>query len=262
MQRILVMVPAYNEAEYIGAVVRSLVRAKRLIPQMDFVVLDNASTDKTVKVAEEKGALGKIIRVNAPGKGNVFAHGVEWAFGVAKKEGLNPHDVALVTIDADLRAFSPRQVMELVKPLEKTHVDMSIAKFYEPQEKGGTKGLIMVSEYSGERAIRLSATKPILAGNKSWKYLLKQGFGLEEVLNKKIKKFYLSPAEFIAMRPAFGVETGYSVSSRVNAYLKQIGEVRRVNNYLDARARGAALARARRAKVAQSRESRLLNLAK
>jgi len=262
MQRILVMVPAYNEAEYIGPVIRSLVRAKKFLPNMDFVVLDNMSHDGTAKIAEQKGALGKIIQVQTPGKGSVFTKGVEWAFGVAKKEGLNPRDVALVTIDADLRAFSPRQIMELVKPLEKAHVDMSIAKFYEPQEKGGRDNFAMVSEYSGERAIRLSATKPILAGNKSWKYLLRQGFGLEEVLNKKIKKFYLAPAEFVAMRPAFGVETGYLVSSRVNAYLKQTGEIRRVNKYLEARTRGAALIRARRAKATQSREFRLLNLTK
>ncbi len=64
--RIAVMIPCYNEAATIGAVVRDF---RRHLPEADIYVYDNNSSDQTGLVAEEAGA---IVRVETQqGKGHV-----------------------------------------------------------------------------------------------------------------------------------------------------------------------------------------------
>ncbi len=64
--RIAVIIPCYNEAATIAAVVRDF---RRHLPQADIYVYDNNSTDETSRVAEEAGA---IVRLETQqGKGHV-----------------------------------------------------------------------------------------------------------------------------------------------------------------------------------------------
>jgi glycosyltransferase involved in cell wall biosynthesis len=53
MRRSLAVVPAYNEADTVGAVVASL---HRVAPEFDVVVVDDGSTDATAERAEQAGA--------------------------------------------------------------------------------------------------------------------------------------------------------------------------------------------------------------
>lgn len=64
--RIAVVVPCYNEALTIGAVVQ---RAKRALPSAVVYVYDNNSSDDTVKIARAAGAV--VGSERAQGKGNV-----------------------------------------------------------------------------------------------------------------------------------------------------------------------------------------------
>jgi glycosyltransferase involved in cell wall biosynthesis len=66
-QRIAILVPCYNEALTIGAIVRDF---NACLPQADVYVFDNNSTDDTLKVAREAGAT--VRRVPLQGKGNVI----------------------------------------------------------------------------------------------------------------------------------------------------------------------------------------------
>jgi glycosyltransferase involved in cell wall biosynthesis len=64
--RIAVIIPCYNEAATIAAVVRDF---RRHLPQADIYVYDNNSSDETSRVAEEAGA---IVRLETQqGKGHV-----------------------------------------------------------------------------------------------------------------------------------------------------------------------------------------------
>lgn len=64
--RIAVIIPCYNEAATIAAVVRDF---RRHLPQADIYVYDNNSSDQTSRVAEEAGA---IVRLETQqGKGHV-----------------------------------------------------------------------------------------------------------------------------------------------------------------------------------------------
>ncbi|WP_256078309.1 glycosyltransferase family 2 protein [Massilia sp. YIM B04103] len=66
-QRIAIIVPCYNEALTIGAIVRDF---NACLPDAPVYVFDNNSTDATVAVAEAAGAI--VRRVPLQGKGNVI----------------------------------------------------------------------------------------------------------------------------------------------------------------------------------------------
>ncbi|MFM2088483.1 MAG: hypothetical protein RLZZ237_3352 [Pseudomonadota bacterium] len=65
-QQIAVLIPCYNEEVAIGAVVRDFVAA---LPGATVYVYDNNSSDRTIAIAEEHGAV--VHRVPLQGKGNV-----------------------------------------------------------------------------------------------------------------------------------------------------------------------------------------------
>ena len=67
MDKIAVLIPCYNEAQTIGKVVRDV---KESLPEAVVYVYDNNSTDQTVELAKEAGA---IVRYEyKQGKGNVI----------------------------------------------------------------------------------------------------------------------------------------------------------------------------------------------
>lgn len=67
MDKIAVLIPCYNEEKTIGKVVRD---AKAALPESTIYVYDNNSTDRTVEIAREAGAV--IKHEYMQGKGNVI----------------------------------------------------------------------------------------------------------------------------------------------------------------------------------------------
>ena len=67
MDRIALLIPCYNEAKTIGKVIAD---AKKYIPEAVIYVYDNNSTDDTVKIAKEGGAV--VRHEYQQGKGNVI----------------------------------------------------------------------------------------------------------------------------------------------------------------------------------------------
>ncbi|MBU6447875.1 glycosyltransferase [Patescibacteria group bacterium] len=61
---ITVVIPAYNEEQYIGACLQSL-NKQDFSGSCEIIVVDNNSTDRTAQVAEKYGA--KVIKENRPG---------------------------------------------------------------------------------------------------------------------------------------------------------------------------------------------------
>ena len=67
MDKIAVLIPCYNEEKTIGKVVKD---AKAALPEATIYVYDNNSTDRTVEIAREAGAV--IKHEYMQGKGNVI----------------------------------------------------------------------------------------------------------------------------------------------------------------------------------------------
>ncbi len=84
--QILVLIPAYNEAESIGAVV------KKSVMCLPVLVVDDGSNDETATIAEEAGAT--VLRCTSnQGKGAALRAGFRWALEAGYE--------AVLTLDAD-----------------------------------------------------------------------------------------------------------------------------------------------------------------
>lgn len=109
MEKICAVIPAYNEARAIRAVVGAAVDNADAV-----VVVDDGSSDGTAQAAEAAGALVITHEVNL-GKGQALATGIAWAVE-------NGFDAA-VTLDADGQ-HDPLQIPRFVDRFRTTGADI------------------------------------------------------------------------------------------------------------------------------------------
>jgi len=108
------VIPAWNEAKTVGAVVYAALDA-RLVDQV--VVVDNASSDGTASVAAAHGA--RVVYEPVPGKGEAMRAGVATAAG----------SEVIVFLDADLVGLQPHHVDSLVAPVVDGDAHMACGLF-------------------------------------------------------------------------------------------------------------------------------------
>jgi glycosyltransferase involved in cell wall biosynthesis len=159
-----ILIPAYNEALSIAAVIRTAASAQ-LGPVL---VVDDGSTDDTSGVARRAGA--EVLRLPAnTGKGGaVFAGASQLDSGV------------VLLIDADLTGLTPAHLRALAGPVMRGEADMSRGVF-----KGGrwstTAAQKIVPHLTGQRAIRRELLLQ-LSG------LQRSRYGIEVVITEAARK--------------------------------------------------------------------------
>ncbi len=121
--KIIVVIPAYNEANSIALVIKEI---PTIVSQT--IVVNNASTDATQKVAENAGAT--VLTESKMGYGHACLRGLTY---VAKQEILP--DI-IVFLDGDYSDY-PEQLTQIVSPIINQDYDMVIgARVKEQREKG------------------------------------------------------------------------------------------------------------------------------
>ena len=118
MKRLLVIMPALNEAESIGGVIREIPEEIEGIDSIEVLVVDDGSTDDTVAVAREAGASVISLHANM-GLGVAMQTGIDEA--VRRRVGY------AVNIDSDGQ-FDPKDIPKLLAPLLAGQVRRSIAR--------------------------------------------------------------------------------------------------------------------------------------
>ncbi len=113
MNRVSIIIPAFNEENGIGEVIREIPR--ELVTEI--VVVNNASTDDTEKIAKAEGAT--VLREPTPGYGRACLKGINHL----KQSDLRPHIV--VFLDADHSDY-PEEMRELIRPIEEGNADLVI----------------------------------------------------------------------------------------------------------------------------------------
>ncbi len=120
-EKILVVIPAYNEEETIANVIMNL---RRVVPEYDLVVVNDGSVDKTATVVDDLGEKQLKLPCNV-GYGLALQTGLKYAL-------LREYDI-IVSMDADGQ-HQPKDVPRLVDALISTNADMVIgSRFCEGQ---------------------------------------------------------------------------------------------------------------------------------
>ena len=111
-EKIIVIIPAYNEEKSIGLVIAS-------IPPIvdEIIVADNNSTDNTFAVAKDAGAT--VLFQPLPGYGNACLKGIDYI------KQMQSHPAIVVFLDGDYSDY-PDQLPLLIKPIVDDNYDMVI----------------------------------------------------------------------------------------------------------------------------------------
>ena len=121
MPKVAVILPAFNEMNAIGAVLKAL--PKQLD---DVIVIDNNSTDNTAAIAKEQGAT--VLFEKRKGYGYACLKGIDYLKN-------NPPDI-VVFLDADYSDF-PEDLVHLIAPILNNKVDFVVgARVAGLREKG------------------------------------------------------------------------------------------------------------------------------
>jgi glycosyltransferase involved in cell wall biosynthesis len=113
--KIVITIPAYNEEKTIGNLIRDIKKVmEKMKHKYKIVVVDDGSTDKTVKIAKKTGAL-------------VYSHpynyGLAETFRTEMKKSLEINADVIVHIDADYQ-YLPKEIPKLLKPILKKEADL------------------------------------------------------------------------------------------------------------------------------------------
>lgn len=111
--RLLVLIPAYNEAGAIDHVVRGV---RLVVPQADVLVIDDASTDDTYALAEAAGAL--VVR-------HPFNLGIGGTFQTGLKFALQGKYRCVVRLDGDGQ-HDPADIPAMLAVLEQDEADIVV----------------------------------------------------------------------------------------------------------------------------------------
>lgn len=113
MTSISIIIPAFNEENGIGEVIREIPKGVA----DEIIVVNNASTDSTERIAIAEGAT--VLREPVPGYGRACLKGIEYL----KKSAVPPEIV--VFLDADHSDY-PEEMMTLLEPIRQGKADLVI----------------------------------------------------------------------------------------------------------------------------------------
>lgn len=126
LERILVIIPAYNEEDSIGRVIEDV---RTNCPQMDILVVNDGSADHTSDKARASGVVVLDLPFNLG-----IGGGMQTGYKYAAEKG---YDIA-IQVDGDGQ-HDPKEIPKLLQTLEERKVDVAIgSRFITDLEYKGT----------------------------------------------------------------------------------------------------------------------------
>jgi glycosyltransferase involved in cell wall biosynthesis len=140
---IKVIIPAFNEENGVGQVITEIPRD--IVNEI--IVVNNASTDQTERIAREAGAT--VLREPIPGYGRACLKGMDY---ISKTQ---PQPEIVVFLDADHSDY-PEEIRELIKPLIDGDADLVIgSRALGQKEKGSMTPQQIFGNWLATRLLKL-----------------------------------------------------------------------------------------------------------
>lgn len=117
LMKLIVTIPAYNEEESIGDVIREIPRTMEGIDRVEVLVIDDGSTDKTIEVAQAAGADHILCHKKNMGLAKTFRDGLNAALDLGA-------DI-IVNTDADFQ-YNGTEIPKLLQPIFDEKADVVI----------------------------------------------------------------------------------------------------------------------------------------
>lgn len=210
MRTITVLIPCYNEEHGIGKVIDAIPYAylENLGYGVEVIVVDNNSTDDTVKYALEKGAC--VISEPNKGKGNAIRTGFNAV--------IDRNTSIVVMLDGD-NSYNAGEIPRLIEPLTSNFSDVIIGsrlggRIHKNSLKLQNRIANWFYTFLARHFFRANTTD-VLSGYFAWKkeviidllpYLTSEGFAIEMEMTAKI------------------VKLGYEIHSVPISYKERVGE--------------------------------------
>lgn len=144
--KILIVIPAYNEAENIVHVIEEL---KEVIPQCDYVIVNDGSSDNTVDICRKHGYHFLMLSSNL-GLAGAVQTGMRYAY----EKGYD----AAIQFDGDGQ-HDPRYISKMIERMEETNADLVIASRFVDEPR--PRSMRMVGNAIIESAIRITTGKRV-----------------------------------------------------------------------------------------------------
>lgn len=112
MNKITVIIPAYNEEKAIANVIHDIPTCVS-----EIIVISNNSTDNTIQVAKDAGAT--VLSENRKGYGYACLKGMEYIANQEEKPDI------IVFLDGDYSDY-PEELVQLIAPIENENIDFVI----------------------------------------------------------------------------------------------------------------------------------------
>lgn len=116
--KLIIQIPCYNEEETLSLVLKSIPKKIKGIDTIEILVIDDGSTDRTVKVAKEHGVDHFVIHRRNMGLARSFKDGVDRALELGV-------DI-LVNTDGD-NQYPQERISDLVQPIIRREAEIVIA---------------------------------------------------------------------------------------------------------------------------------------
>lgn len=126
--KLIVQIPAYNEQDSIGEVIKSIPRKIPGIEKVEVLVINDGSTDKTIEVSKQAGADYIISNIGNKGLAYTFQRGIN--------EALKLGADIIVNTDAD-NQFEQKEIPKLIHPIVSGNAELVIGNREFRKRNGG-----------------------------------------------------------------------------------------------------------------------------
>ena len=214
--KLVIQIPCYNEEECLPVVLKSLPEKIEGIDEIEVLIIDDGSTDKTVDIAKNLGVKNFVYLSPNKGLAKAFAHGLEKALELGA-------DI-IINIDAD-NQYNSSDIEKLIKPILNDNADIVIGT--RPVEKIKHFSLIKkLLQKTGSAVMRLISSTSIKDAPSGFR-----AFSRNAAMQLNVFDNYTYTLETIIQAQAKGLVLT-SVPIRVNPELRKSRLVKNIFDYI------------------------------